>query len=142
MPDEIIVASWRDITVSSLALTRLGPRRSSIFRPDFFSSSAMTLRPLALSSEVTVFLSAPSIIALLRDSREVDRLECEGGHQAAFAIMPAPSPGGISISLRSSSGLEERVTAISSVMRPARTRPASEASIVCIPCAAPVWISE
>ena len=61
MPEEIIVASWRDITVSSDALTRLGPSRSSIWRPDFFSSSAMTLRPRPLSSVVTACLSAPAI---------------------------------------------------------------------------------
>ena len=56
MPEEIIVASWRDMTVSSAALTRFGPSRSSIFRPDFFSSSAMTFRPWALSSDVTRLL--------------------------------------------------------------------------------------
>ena len=55
--------------------------------------------------------------------------------------MSAP-PGGISISLRSSSGLDERASAASVEIRPARTRPASEASMVCMPWDAPVWISE
>ena len=55
MPDEIIVASWRVMTVSSCALTRLGPSDSSIWRPDFFSSSAMTRRPRPLSSSVTAW---------------------------------------------------------------------------------------
>ena len=49
------------MTVSSAALTRFGPSRSSIFIADFFSSSVMTFRPLAFSSDVTVFLSTPSI---------------------------------------------------------------------------------
>jgi hypothetical protein len=61
MPDEIIVASCRDITVSSAALTRFGPSRSSIWRPDFFSSRAMTFRPCSLSMAVTLCLSGPSI---------------------------------------------------------------------------------
>ena len=61
MPEEIIVASWRDMTVSSAALTRLGPRLSSIWSPLFFSSRAMTFRPCSLSMWVTDCLSAPSI---------------------------------------------------------------------------------
>ena len=50
MPEEIIVASWREMTVSSAGLTRLGPSCSSIWSPLFFSSSAMTFRPRCLSS--------------------------------------------------------------------------------------------
>src|SRR5215217_5077663 len=78
-------------------------------------------------------------LAGLRDPREVDRLEREGGHQAALA---SSDSGGISTSLMSSSGLEERDLATSIVILPLRTRPASEASIVCMPCDAPVWMSE
>ena len=126
MPDEIIVASWRDRTVSSDGLTRLGPSRISIFRPDFFSSSAMTLRPRPLSSEVTACLSAPSISPFCGMPDEVDGLEGERRHQAALAISALPA--GISISLRSSSGLDERVSAI--VLRdPARADEAGERGV-------------
>ena len=43
---------------------------------------------------------------------------------------------------RISAGCEERVSAVAIVILPARTRPASEESIVCMPSAPPVWISE
>ena len=45
-------------------------------------------------------------------------------------------------SLRISLGSEERLSATDIVIRFSRTRPASEASIVCMPCWPPVWISE
>jgi hypothetical protein len=44
--------------------------------------------------------------------------------------------------LRSSSGLEERNSAAAIVICCMRTRPASAASMVCMPWAPPVWISE
>ena len=62
MPEEIMVASWRDMTVSSCCLTRFGPSRMSILRPDFFSSRVMTLRPRPLSSSMTELLLAPSTV--------------------------------------------------------------------------------
>ena len=76
----------------------------------------------------------------LRQPGEVDGLEREGRHQAAT---PSSTPSGPdSTSLRSSSGFDERVSAVAIVTRPARTSPASEVSMVCIPCAPPVWMSE
>src|SRR5262249_26879501 len=77
-------------------------------------------------------------LAVGRDSRPVDRLV--GPDRRAHAatgvgIMPCASR-------RISTGCEDRDSASAMVIRPSRTRPASEASIVCIPCSPPVWISE
>jgi hypothetical protein len=60
MPEAIMVASWRVMTVSSVALTRLTSVISA-FRPVFFSLRSMTVRPRALSSSVTASLVAPAI---------------------------------------------------------------------------------
>ena len=43
MPEVIMVASWRVMTVSSAALTR--PKERSALSTDFFSASSMTFRP-------------------------------------------------------------------------------------------------
>src|SRR3954453_7779208 len=61
MPEEIMVASWRVMTVSSCALTRLGPRDSSIESPVFFSTRSMTVRPRDFSSAVTASREMPVI---------------------------------------------------------------------------------
>jgi hypothetical protein len=58
MPETIIVASWRDRTVSSAGLTRC-MSLISMFMPDFFSSRLMTRRPRALSSSVIECLLSP-----------------------------------------------------------------------------------
>ena len=60
MPDEIMVASWRVMIVSSCAFTRL-MSVISIWRPDLRSLRSMTVRPRALSSSVTAALVAPTI---------------------------------------------------------------------------------
>ena len=61
MPEEIMVASWRVMIVSSWALTRL-TSVISIWRPDFLRSlRSMTVRPRALSSSTTASLVAPTI---------------------------------------------------------------------------------
>jgi hypothetical protein len=59
MPEEIIVASWRDMTVSSFGFTRLGRSLMSMFMPDFFSSRLMTRRPRFFSSSVIDCLLSP-----------------------------------------------------------------------------------
>ena len=61
MPEEIMVASWRVMTVSSCALTRLGPNDSSIWSPVFFSTSSMTVRPRDFSSALTASREMPVI---------------------------------------------------------------------------------
>src|ERR1700754_1562389 len=60
MPEEIIVASWRVMTVSSAAFTRL-TSVSSMLRPDFFSASWMTLSPCLRSWSMTSCLEDPEI---------------------------------------------------------------------------------
>ena len=57
MPEVIMVASWRVMTVSSAALTR--PKERSAFSSEGFSDSSMTFRPWAFSSWVTASLEAP-----------------------------------------------------------------------------------
>ena len=52
MPEVIIVASWRVMTVSSAALTRWTKERSAL-KAFFFSRSSMTFRPCARSCSVT-----------------------------------------------------------------------------------------
>ena len=47
MPEEIMVASWRVMTVSSCGLDRLEPSESSMLSPVFFSTRSMTVRPRA-----------------------------------------------------------------------------------------------
>src|SRR3954447_20807878 len=49
------------MTVSSCALTRLGPRESSIESPVFFSTRSMTVRPRDFSSAVTASREMPVI---------------------------------------------------------------------------------
>jgi hypothetical protein len=60
MPEEIMVASWRVITVSSAALTRFGPSESSMLRPDFFSRRSMIVRPCVRSCSITAPRLAPT----------------------------------------------------------------------------------
>ena len=138
-----MVASWRVMIVSSAALTRFGIRRSSMFMPLFFSSSRMTWRP--------------AVLELLHHGRLADagdrcppgagrrrRRPCTlnvgcGGHHAATG---SGRSSAFSTRRRSSAGWLERDSAVAIVMWPALTSPASEVSIVCMPCWAPVWISE
>src|ERR1044072_9521996 len=61
MPEEIMVASWRVMTVSSCALTRFGPSDSSMLSPVFFSTRSITVRPRAFSSAVTASRERPVI---------------------------------------------------------------------------------
>ena len=140
MPDEIIVASCRVITVSSCALTRFGPSEMSILRPDFFSSMRHDAEAAALQLLGDRLARHAVEHARLGRAGEVDGLEREGAHYAAIPMSPPMRPD--STSLRSSSGFEDRVSAIAIVILPARTRPASEVSMVCMPCAPPVWMSE
>ena len=60
MPDEIMVASWRVMIVSSAAFTRL-TSVISIWKPVFFSFRSITVRPLAFSSAMTASFVAPTI---------------------------------------------------------------------------------
>ncbi len=48
MPDEIIVASWRDMTVSSAALTRFGPRLMLHLEPALLLLQGHDLQALLL----------------------------------------------------------------------------------------------
>ena len=145
MPDEIMVASWRVMIVSSAALTRL-TSVISIWKPVFFSFRSMTVRPWAFSSAMTASFVAPTISPVDGNAGGVDRLvgEGRGGHQAASApVRRARCVRPVDwTSLRSSAGSEERVSASAIVILPSRTRPASEASIVCMPYCPPVWMSE
>ena len=64
MPEEIIVASWRVMTVSSAALTRFGMILSSTWSPLFFSASSITWSPRPRSSSVTALLLGALDLAL------------------------------------------------------------------------------
>src|SRR5436190_4209722 len=61
MPDEIIVASCRVATVSSVALTRLKRPSTSPTSVGFRSSMSRTIRPFARSCEETACLLSASI---------------------------------------------------------------------------------
>ena len=61
MPEEIMVASWRVMTVSSWALTFLPPSESSILSPVFFSTRSITVSPRDFSSAVTASRETPEI---------------------------------------------------------------------------------
>ena len=93
-----------------------------------------------MSSSVTAWRETPSSMPACGMPARSTALN------AKVAIRPpspcSPASGPASTSLRSSSGFEERVSAIAIVIWPARTRPASDVSIVCMPCAPPVWMSE
>ena len=83
MPEVIMVASWRVMTVSSAALTR--PKERSALRTDFFSLQLHDLQALGRSSSVTASLVGALDLALGRDAGPVDGLvgPDRGAHQAA-----------------------------------------------------------
>ena len=59
MPEVIIVASWRVMTVSSVALTRLKSVMSALERATSSPRSSMIFRPWACSCSVTASLDGP-----------------------------------------------------------------------------------
>ena len=62
MPEEIMVASWRVMTVSSCGLDLLRRRaRAPCLSPVFFSTRSITVRPRAFSSSVTASRETPVI---------------------------------------------------------------------------------
>ena len=137
MPEEIMVASWRVMTVSSWALTFLRPRESSMLEPGLLLVQVHDGQAARLQLGGDRVAGDARDLALLGRAGRVDGLEGVGGgrHQAATSDSD-------SMSLRISAGSEARLSAAAMVILPSRTRPASEASIVCMPCWPPVWISE
>ena len=138
-----MVASWRVMTVSSWRLHALRQE------PELHLHAALLLvEPHDLEAAGAQLLHHGLLAgaldrALLGQTGAVDGLVCEcrgrGSHYAATGIGRSSE---FSTRRRSSAGWPERVSAAAIVMWPSFTRPASEASIVCMPCWAPVWMSE
>ena len=144
MPEVTIVASWREATARSFGLTRAKSSTLSSFER-YLCAMSTTIRPRSLSCSATSCLDCASTSPRGRDAGEIHRLEDECGHRAAQSPPHAAicSAGDEPPSSRRSSSAEcARDSASWRVIFPARTSWASEASIVCMPCAPPVWSTE
>ena len=137
IPEEIIVESWREKIASSVAFTRF-MKANSISREPCLSEMSRTIRPRDLSWSETACLDSASTSPLGFAAREVEGLEDVRAHGCAYAAASEGAPS----SRLSSSGVEERCSAIFWPILPSRTSPASAVSIVCIPTLAPVCRTE
>ena len=147
MPEETIVASWRVSDRQVGRLDALEERDVDLLRAalvaDVDDDEAARLELVG-----DRLLGRRLDLALRAGAGEVDRLEDVGGHRASLPRpsrrrrRPARPCRRAPSSRRSSSGVDERDSASWRVIRPLRTSPASEASIVCIPCAPPVCSTE
>ena len=136
MPEEIMVESWRVMTVSSAGLMRW-KRLMSPLKRVLLLAQLHGLQALLLQRCLGGVRGCGLELALGRDAGPVDGLVGEdcGAHYAATGIRPCTRR-------RISAGCEERDSAVAIVILPALTSPASEESMVCIPCSPPVWIRE
>ncbi len=138
MPEVTIVDSWRDMTARSLALTRFrNSRLTSLER--YLAAMSTTTSPRSLSWLATSCLVSASTSPLAgMPARSMALKTKVAMAQAAIWWWALAAPA----SRRNSSGECARDSASCRVIFPLRTSCESAASIVCMPCAAPVCRTE